>query len=101
MGEETTKGTKEKWTPQRVTADDAAHGRVLAAAREQAGMKVRDAAEASGIDRSVITRIELGQRPVRVTELDALAQSYGIGTESLMQRLVEATRDDSGAAAAE
>lgn len=76
-------GEKTPWVPQRVTEADVEIGRILAAAREKAGMYVRDAAEASGIDRSVITRIELGQRPCRVAELAALADAYGIDRAAL------------------
>lgn len=46
-------------------------------------MQVRDAAEASGLDKSVLTRIELGQRPCRVAELAALADAYGVDRAAL------------------
>lgn len=91
-------GDDSKWVPQRVTEADAATGRVLAAAREKAGMQVRDAAAASGIDRSVITRIELGQRPCRVTELDALARAYGVGRETLTRAVTAAIKAAEGTA---
>lgn len=80
MGDETDKAP---WVPQRVTEADVEIGQVLAAARERAGMQVREVAEASGIDKSVITRIELGQRPCRVAELAALADAYGVDRVAL------------------
>ncbi|ANO17395.1 DNA-binding protein [Mycobacteroides abscessus subsp. abscessus] len=80
MGEQT---EKTPWVPQRVTEADAEIGQVLAAARERAGMQVREVAEASGIDKSIITRIELGQRPCRVAELAALADAYGVDRVTL------------------
>ncbi|WP_062894933.1 helix-turn-helix domain-containing protein [Mycobacterium avium] len=80
MGDKT---DKTPWVPQRVTEADVEIGRVLAAARERAGMQVREAAEASGIDKSVVTRIELGQRPCRVAELAALADAFGIDRAAL------------------
>jgi transcriptional regulator with XRE-family HTH domain len=73
------------WVPQRVTEADAAIGRVLAAARDRAGLEVRAAAEAAGIDKSVINRIELGTRPCRVTELAALADAYGTDRAALFR----------------
>jgi transcriptional regulator with XRE-family HTH domain len=76
-------GDDSKWVPQRVTEADAEIGRILTAARERAGMQVREVAEASGIDKSVITRIELGQRPCRVAELAALADAYGVDRAAL------------------
>ncbi|NOR99666.1 helix-turn-helix domain-containing protein [Mycobacteroides abscessus] len=79
-------GDDSKWVPQRVTEADVEIGRVLAAARERAGMQVREVAEASGIDRSVITRIELGQRPCRVAELAALADAYGVRPRGVVPR---------------
>lgn len=60
-------------------------GRRLAEARATAGVSVRDAAIETGIDRSVITRIELGQRPCRAHELLALAEAYGIGGSSVIE----------------
>ncbi|WP_182878531.1 helix-turn-helix domain-containing protein [Mycobacteroides abscessus] len=80
MGDET---DKTPWAPQRVTEADFEIGRILATARERAGMQVREVAQASGIDKSVVTRIELGQRPCRVAELAALADAYGVDRAAL------------------
>lgn len=73
--------------PPKPSPVDVETGLVLAAARVHAGLDVRGAAAASGIDKSVITRIELGQRSCRVTELDTLAKAYGIGTATVLRAI--------------
>ncbi|WP_228792540.1 helix-turn-helix domain-containing protein [Nocardia farcinica] len=75
---------EQQWTPKRVTTADAAVGAVLLRLREQAGISVREVEQRTGISRSVISRIERGERPARVTELEPLAQVYEMSIEDLI-----------------
>lgn len=75
---------EQQWTPKRVTTADVAVGAVLLRLREQAGISVREVEERTGISRSVLSRIERGERPARVLELEPLAQVYGMTIEELI-----------------
>ncbi len=79
MGDE-----EQQWTPKRVTTADAAVGAVLLRLREQAGISVREVEQRTGISRSVISRIERGERPARVLELEPLAHVYEMTIEDLI-----------------
>ncbi|MFV1360714.1 helix-turn-helix transcriptional regulator [Mycolicibacterium fortuitum] len=74
----------ERRIPKRVTDADAAVGAVLLRLREQAGISVREVEDRTGISRSVLSRIERGERPARVLELEPLAQVYGMTIEELI-----------------
>lgn len=64
--------------PQRTFATHSARiGSVLRAARESVDLSVYGAAPRVGLDQNVLTRIERGDRPCRVTELVAIASAYG------------------------
>lgn len=64
---------------------DTAVGEALRAARLQAGRELRDVAALAGLDWRVLSRIERGERPCRVTELVALADALEIRAETLLQ----------------
>lgn len=74
----------ERRAPQRVTNADAAVGAVLLRLREQAGISVREVEQRTGISRSVLSRIERGERPARVLELEPLAHVYELTIENLI-----------------
>lgn len=67
---------------------DSAVGEVLWAARQRAKLDLRDASDTAGIDWRVLSRVERGERPCRVTELVALAETYQIGPEVLLRAVV-------------
>ena len=69
---------------------DAAVGEVLYAVRYQVGFNLRQSSEISGIDWRVLSRIERGERPCRVTELVSLANTY----EYPADRMVRAINGD-------
>jgi len=64
---------------------DSAVGEVLWAARHHAGLDLREASECAGIDWRVLSRVERGERPCRVTELVALAGAYRFAPEVLLR----------------
>lgn len=67
---------------------DSAVGEVMWAARTRSGLDLRAAAEAGGIDWRVLSRIERGERPCRVTELAALSEPYHVAPDVLMRAIV-------------
>ncbi|OBK02795.1 transcriptional regulator [Mycolicibacterium fortuitum] len=79
MGEE----KPEKWVPKLVTEADAAVGAVLRRVRERAGWTLEQAGERSGINKSVLSKTERGERPLRVFELGPIAEAYGMTLEKL------------------
>lgn len=66
---------------------DSAVGEVLRAARREVNLDQRVAAEVAGIDWRVLSRIERGERPCRVTELVALAGTYRFTPERLLRAI--------------
>lgn len=66
---------------------DSAVGEVVWAARQRSGLDLREAGENAGIDWRVLSRVERGERPCRVTELFALADTYQIGPEVLVRAI--------------
>lgn len=62
-------------------------GEVLRAARGVARFDLRDAADTAGIDWRVLSRIERGERPCRVTELVALSATYHFSPERLLRAI--------------
>ncbi|MEN4465390.1 helix-turn-helix transcriptional regulator [Mycolicibacterium fortuitum] len=66
---------------------DEAVGAVLRQARAAVGMDLDAGAEASNVNRAVLSRIEIGDRPCRVPELDALSRAYGIASHVMMQAI--------------
>lgn len=79
MGEE----KPEPWVPKRVSEADVAVGAVLRRVRERAGWTLEQAGERSGINKSVLSKTERGERPLRVFELEPLAEAYGMTLEKL------------------
>lgn len=76
--------------PTPTTEADRAAGSVLAAARESLGLDLRQVEAATSITKSVISRIERGERPCRVTELITLAEAYGASPSQLFKVVVRA-----------
>lgn len=64
---------------------DSAVGEVVWAARQRAGLDLRDAGDTAGIDWRVLSRVERGERPCRVTELVSLAETYHLAPEVLLR----------------
>ena len=64
---------------------DSAVGEVLWAARQRSKLDLRDAGDTAGIDWRVLSRVERGERPCRVTELVALAGAYRFAPEVLLR----------------
>ena len=65
--------------------EDAAVGAALRAARMRNALELRDAAPIAGLDWRVLSRIERGERPCRVTELVALSATYGFGADVVLR----------------
>ncbi|WP_236737369.1 helix-turn-helix domain-containing protein [Mycolicibacterium llatzerense] len=76
--------------PTPTTEADRATGSVLWSARESLGLDLRQAESMTGITKSVISRIERGERPCRVTELITLAEAYGASPTRLFKAVVKA-----------
>lgn len=66
------------------TTDRAALGRRLRAAREAALLTQRDVEARTGIDQSVLARMEGGQRKVTALEVMRLAAIYGVSAGSIL-----------------
>ena len=66
---------------------DEAVGAVLRQARAAVGMDLDAGAEAPNVNRAVLSRIEIGDRPCRVPELDALSRAYDIPSHIMMQAI--------------
>ena len=60
-------------------------GERLRAARDEAGLTQAAAAEQAGVARTTLVAIEQGQRKVRINELQALANLYGISANALLR----------------
>lgn len=61
-------------------------GERLRLARETAGLKQADAADAVGVARTTVVAIEKGQRKVRMNELQQLAKLYGVTINGLLRQ---------------
>ncbi|WP_330359210.1 helix-turn-helix domain-containing protein, partial [Mycobacteroides abscessus] len=72
-------------SPQRkFELQDSAVGDALNAARRKAQLELQDAGPLAGLDWRVLSRIERGERPCRVTELVALAAAYSRPPETIL-----------------
>lgn len=69
---------KERWIPKLVTEADAEVGAGLRDVRRRMGMTLDEAAEASGISKPVLSKVERGERACRVPELGLLGEAYGV-----------------------
>ena len=66
---------------------DAAVGEVLYVVRYKVNFNLREASEISGIDWRVLSRIERGERPCRVTELVSLANTYEYPADGMLRAI--------------
>jgi hypothetical protein len=66
---------------------DASVGTALWAARLRSGMDLRTASDAAGIDWRVLSRVERGERPCRVTELVALSGVYHVNPDLMVRAI--------------
>lgn len=57
--------------------------------REKKNWTQDELARAVGLSRVVVTKIELGQRPVKSTELMSIAQVLGVSVDDLVQGVEE------------
>ena len=62
---------------------------VIAASRRDAGLSQADLAEFMGWKRSVIARIEAGERPLRFAEFMAMARVLKVSPEALLARVLK------------
>lgn len=62
---------------------------VIAASRKDAGLTQTDLAEAMGWKRSVIARLEAGERPLRFAEFMVLARVLKVSPETLLARVLK------------
>lgn len=65
----------------------------LRALREAAGMSLRAAAEAIGVHHSTLGRYEDGTYEPQATELVALAATYKVTTETVIQAVLDGRRE--------
>ncbi|WP_270373646.1 XRE family transcriptional regulator [Marinicauda sp. Alg238-R41] len=61
-------------------------GRRLRTARESAGLKQAEAAEAIEVARTTLVAIEKGERRIKIDELQKLAHRYGLSANRLLRR---------------
>ncbi|WP_234713659.1 helix-turn-helix domain-containing protein [Mycolicibacterium conceptionense] len=73
------------YDPNEPAQPDAALGAALRARRLNAACSIEKVAELSGIDLKVLSRIERGDRPLRVTELVTLAETLHTEPETLIR----------------
>lgn len=64
---------------------DSMVGSALRTSRSSSGFELRDAAQLAGLDWRVLSRIERGERPCRVTELVALSHAYGVAPDLMLR----------------
>ena len=67
----------------------AAAATVIAASRKDAGFTQTGLAEALGVKRSVIARLEAGERPLRFAEFMVLARVLKVSPEALLARVLK------------
>lgn len=73
---------------------DRALGAAIRRRREALGLQQREVAARTGLAPVVYGRIELGNRPVRATELRDIAQALGVGMESLLGEITPVTAEE-------
>lgn len=73
---------------------DRALGGAIRRRREALGLQQRQVAAQTGLASVVYGRIELGNRPVRATELRDIAQALGVGMESLLGEITPVTAEE-------
>lgn len=73
---------------------DRALGAAIRRRREALGLQQREIAGQAGLASVVYGRIELGNRPVRATELRDIAQALGTDMESLVREVTPVTPEE-------
>ncbi|MBN7524301.1 helix-turn-helix transcriptional regulator [Mycobacteroides abscessus subsp. massiliense] len=73
---------------------DRALGAAIRRRREALGLQQREIAGQAGLASIVYGRVELGNRPVRATELRDIARALGVGMESLMAEITPVTAEE-------
>lgn len=73
---------------------DRALGAAIRRRREALGLQQREIAGQAGLASVVYGRIELGNRPVRATELRDIAQALGVDMESLLREVTPVTAEE-------
>lgn len=73
---------------------DRALGAAIRRRREALGLQQREVAARTGLASVVYGRIELGNRPVRATELRDIAQALGVGMEALLGEITPVTAEE-------
>ncbi|WP_100485892.1 helix-turn-helix domain-containing protein [Mycobacteroides abscessus] len=73
---------------------DRALGAAIRRRREALGLQQREVAAQTGLASVVYGRIELGNRPVRATELRDIAQALGVGMEALLGEITPVTAEE-------
>lgn len=73
---------------------DRALGAAIRRRREALGLQQRQIAAQAGLASVVYGRIELGNRPVRATELRDIAQALGVDMESLVREVTPVTAEE-------
>ena len=69
---------------------DRALGQAFAKLRIEARMSQYDVARALGCNQALVSKIEIGQRAIKLCEIPMLARSIGISPEELQQALLDA-----------
>ena len=67
---------------------DYAIGHALATLRERQGKRQGDVAEALGCEQSLISKIECGQRSIKLREMPLLASALGLTPQELQEALL-------------
>lgn len=70
------------------TLTDATLGAVIRTRRTALGLRQETVAARSGVDHNVLSRIERGERPCRMTEFIAIAASLNSNPEALLKTAV-------------
>lgn len=73
-------------TPPRIDITDAGLGAVIRTERQRQRLHQDVLADAAGIDAKVFSRIERGERPLRVSELAAISSALNTASEDLLIR---------------
>ncbi|ORA63913.1 MULTISPECIES: helix-turn-helix domain-containing protein [Mycobacteroides] len=73
---------------------DRALGAALRRRREALGLQQREVASAAGLASIIYGRIELGNRPVRATELRDIARALGVDMGSLLDEIAPVTAEE-------
>lgn len=71
----------------RFALEDTEVGKVLATARHSLALDLRTVSDLAGIDFRVLSRIERGSRPCRVTEMVTLARTYQLAPDIVMRAI--------------